>query len=160
MTAPGRATDPDPPSAAVHARRSLVAVLAVGVVPWTVVWNGGGDFDLLFPWGLVNSSPWHLTDLIAYLTTYTAGFESLPPRLQAWPTATGVYLLAVGSAALAAPSGRGDPRLTAGLLALSGLVHLRVTLGLSRIGTRPVPVGAVLALGVALWVYAGRPVRG
>ncbi len=134
-------------------RRSLAAVLLLLVVPWTVVQYGGGDVDFLFLWGLVNSSPWHLTDLFAYLTVYTAGFESLPPRLQAWPAGSGLYLLAVGSAALAALSDRGDPRLTAGLLALAALVHLRVTAGLSRVGEQPLPVGALLALGVAWWVY-------
>ncbi len=133
-------------------RRSLLAVLGLSVVPWTVVGYGAGDVDLLFLWGLVNSNPWQVTDVVAYLTVYTAGFESLPPRLRAWPVSSGLYLLAVASATVTAASDRGDPRLTAGLVALSALVHLRVTAGLSRVGERPLPVGVVLALVVAAWV--------
>jgi uncharacterized protein (TIGR04206 family) len=133
---------------------ALGAVAALGVLPWTVVVYAGG-VDLLFPWGLVNSNPWHLTDLPAYLTVYTRGFRSLPPRLQAWPLATGLYLLAVGGGVLSVSRPEwGDARVTAGLLALAGAVHLQATLGLARIGERSLPVGAVLAFGVAWWVYA------
>lgn len=139
-----------------HPRRSLVAVGLLAVLPWTVVVYPAG-VDLLFPWGLVNSNPWHLTDLVSYLTVYTAGFASLPPRLQAWPVGTGLYLLAVGSALVSAlRPGRGDPRVTAGLVALAGAVHLQVTAGLARVGEGALPVGSVLALGVGWWVYSRR----
>ena len=129
-------------------------MLAVGLVPWTVVVHSTG-VDLLFAWGLVDSNPWHLTDLLSYLTVYTAGFQSLPARLQAWPVATGVYALAVASAALPVVTDRDDPRLTAGLLVLAGVVHLRVTVGLGRVGERSFPVGALLVLGVA-WLVSRR----
>jgi len=137
--------------------RELLLVLALGLVPWTVVVYTGG-VDLLFPWGLVNTDPWQLTDLPSYLTVYTAGFQSLPARLQAWPVATGVHALAVGSALLTAADrchldGVEDRRLTAGLLVLAALVHLQVTLGLDRVGERSLPVGALLAFGVAWIVY-------
>jgi len=154
----GRATETDsgavPRPAGERLRWKLVAVLALGLLPWTVVLHPAG-VDLLFLWGLVNSNPWHLTDLFTYLTVYTAGFRSLPARLQAWPVATGLYALAVASATLSVVADRDDPRLTAGLLVLAGLVHLQVTVGLDRVGERSLPVGAVLAFGVA-WIVHTR----
>ncbi len=134
------------------AHRSLWAVLSLVAIPWTVVFYPAG-VDLLFPWGLVNSDPWHLTSLWSFLTVHTAGVGSLPPRLRAWPVAALLLALGVGAASLSAwRPARGDARVTAGCLALAGAVHLQVTLGLARVGELSVPVGAVLAFGVALLV--------
>lgn len=129
-------------------------VAALGAVPWTVVVYPRG-IDLVFPWGLVNTNPLGVVDLASYLLVYTPGIRALPPRLTAWPWSSGLFALAVASAALGLVD-REDARVTAALLALAGLVHLRVALGLVRVGELAVPLGTVLSLGGAWWVLGRR----
>ncbi|PSQ20096.1 TIGR04206 family protein [Halobacteriales archaeon QS_8_69_26] len=132
----------------------MVVVLAL--LPWTVVVHPGG-VDLVFGWGLVNTNPLGVVDLPSYLFVYTPGPRSLPSRLVAWPGSTALFVLAVASASLGVV-GREDRRVTAALLALAGLVHLRVALGLVRVGGTALPVGSALMLGTAWWVL-GRPAQ-
>ena len=131
-------------------RRRLLALLALALVPWTVVVEG--DVTLLFPFGLVNANPLHLTSLDDYLR-FARGFAALPEYLQAWPVSVGCYLAALASA-LGGVAWREDPRVTGGLVVLVGLSHAGVAIGLSRgIGRIALPIGPVLALGVAWWLY-------
>jgi uncharacterized protein (TIGR04206 family) len=126
----------------------VAVVLASLSVPWTVVVYPGG-VDFVFAWGLVNTNPLHLVPLSTYLLVYVDP-AGLPPRLLAWPVATGLVGLAAASAALAAV-GREDRRVTAGLLVLGALVHARLTLGFLRLGETVVPLGTGLLLGGAWW---------
>ena len=136
-------------------RRRLLALLALGIVPWTVVVEG--DVTLLFPFGLVNADPLHLTTLDDYLR-FVQGFAALPEHLRAWPVSVGCYLAALASA-LGGVAWREDPRVTGGLLFLAGSSHATVAVGLSRgIGRLALPVGPVLALAIAWWCYGKRQV--
>ena len=131
-------------------QRRLLTLLALGLVPWTVVVEG--DVTLLFLFGLVNADPLHLTPLDDYLR-FVRGFAALPEHLQAWPVSVGCYLAALASA-LGGVAWREDPRVTGGLVVLVGLSHAGVAIGLSRgIGRIALPIGPVLALGVAWWLY-------
>jgi uncharacterized protein (TIGR04206 family) len=144
MAGESAASVPAPP------RRRLLALLALGIVPWTVVVEG--DVTLLFPFGLVNADPLHLTPLDDYLR-FVRGFAALPEHLRAWPVSVGCYLAALASA-LGGVAWREDPRVTGGLVVLVGLSHAGVAIGLSRgIGRIAFPIGPVLALGVAWWLY-------
>lgn len=139
-------TSPAPPAP----RRRLLVVLALGLVPWTVL--VGGEVTLLFPFGLVNANPLHLTTLDDYLR-FARGFAALPRYLQAWPVSVGCYLAALASA-LAGVVWREDPRVTGGLVVLAGLSHTGVAIGLSRgIGRITLPLGPVLAFAIAWWYY-------
>ena len=131
-------------------RRRLLALLALGIVPWTVVVEG--DVTLLFSFGLVNANPLHLTPLDDYLR-FAQGFAALPEYLQAWPVSVGCYLAAIASA-LGGVAWREDRRVTGGLVVLTGLSHVGVAIGLSRgIGRIALPLGPVLALAIAWWLY-------
>ncbi|EMA45194.1 TIGR04206 family protein [Halococcus saccharolyticus] len=131
-------------------RRRLLVLLALGLVPWTVL--VGSEVTLLFPFGLVNANPLHLTPLNDYLR-FARGFAALPRYLQAWPVSVGCYLAGLASA-LVGVVWREDPRVTGGLIALAGLSHVSVAVGLSRgIGRLALPIGPVLALAVAWWFY-------
>ncbi len=132
-------------------------VLALLVVPWTVVHYPGGT-SLVFPLWSATTNPLHATFLWEFVGRQPGGIETLPPRLFAWPLATLLLVVAV-LGAVAGLTGREDRRLTAGALVLAGLVHLRVTLGLSRIGETALPLGPVLAFAVAWWHYAGTTVE-
>jgi len=133
--------------------RRLLALVGLAALPWTVFATG----DLVFSWGLVSTSPLHVTTLPDYLLVYTRG---LPRRLLAWPVGVGLYLLAVASAALglAAPSFE-DRRVTGGLLVLAGASHLWFSLGMSRTGLLAVPSGT-LALWTAAWWFHWPDLRG
>ena len=126
-------------------------VLALLVVPWTVVHYPGGT-SLVFPLWSATTNPLHATFLWEFVGRQPGGIETLPPRLFAWPLATLLLVVAV-LGAVAGMAGREDRRLTAGALVLAGLVHLRVTVGLSRIGETALPLGPVLAFAVAWWHY-------
>ena len=132
-------------AARVSARRRLVVLLALGVVPWTVLFYERG-VSMVFPWALVNTPPLGVTTLYDYVFTYTT---RLPPSLQAWPVSTILYACALASA-----SGtfwwREDRRLTAGLLVFAGLSHLGFSLAVWHPSQVVVPVGPLL---VALVVW-------
>jgi len=125
--------------------RRLLAILAVGVVPWTVVFVGG-DATLVLSIGLLDPTTLTLTDVYAYTFVHTRG---LPASLFAWPLGAALYLLALGSALLGTATGHEDRRVTAGLLVLVALTQLTVAWGLTtRLGTVAVPLGSVAALAV------------
>jgi uncharacterized protein (TIGR04206 family) len=133
-------------------RRRVLAVVALGVLPWTVVVLDG-TLSLVFSFGLVDSASRHLVALADYLFVHTAG---LPARLQAWPLGVLLYACALASAT-AGLWDREDPRLTAGLLLLAGVAHARVSLGLYRAygpsGPLIVPLGALATWAVVWWYY-------
>ncbi|MFW5920099.1 MAG: hypothetical protein ACOCSF_07935, partial [Halanaeroarchaeum sp.] len=112
--------------------RSNHGVLALLVVPWTVVHYPGGA-SLVFPLWSATTNPLHATFLWAFVARQPGGMATLPSRLFAWPLATLLLGVAV-LGAVAGLVGREDRRLTAGTHVLAGLVHLRVTLGLAGIG--------------------------
>jgi len=128
--------------------RRLVALLALGVVPWTAVLVGS-ELTLFFPFGVLNTNPLELT----VLTEWFAGGGRLPRNPELLPLS---YLFYLGAllGVLAGVRGREPARLTAGLLVLAGLTHLGVSYSvLHRVAYVPVPVGALLALAAAWWFY-------
>lgn len=134
-------------------RRRLLAVLAAGLVPWTVLLVG--EVTFVFSFGLVGLDPLNLTNIYEFLFVYTDG---LPRRLQAWPAGVLLYAGALASA-MTGLRGVEDPRLTGGLLAFAGVAHAQVTYGLFRTYGLPVtdipvlPVGAVVSWAVVWWYY-------
>ncbi len=137
-----------------HPRRALAALLALAVVPWTVLASDGG-VGFVFAWGLANPAPPHVVTLPDYLFRLSGGPVGLPERLLAWPVSVLLYLGAVASAAGGRVFGREDRRVTGGLLVLAGLSHLAFALGTARTGLTPIPVGPVLLWAVAWWAYGG-----
>jgi uncharacterized protein (TIGR04206 family) len=127
--------------------RRLLALFGLSLLPWTVFPSG----DVVFAWGLVTTTPVHVTTLPDYLLVYTAG---LPRRLLAWPVATLLYGLAVGNAVLGSVDANlEDRRVTGGLLVLAGASGLWFTLGLSRPGLLALPTGTVLLWTAAWWFH-------
>lgn len=128
----------------------LLAFVGVGLLPWTVIPSG----DLVFAWGLVTTSPVHVTTISDYLFVYTAG---LPNRLLAWPVAVVLYMLALGNALLAGfkgfDGGCEDRRVTGGLLVLAGASDLWFAFGLTRPGFLALPTGTILLWTVAWWFH-------
>jgi len=130
-------------------RRVLLA--APLALPWTVV-LGDGSVSLVFAWGLV--SAWPLPPIAValsrYLTSLTGG---LPAYLRAWPASTLLY-----AGALASTSSYVRPPLdddgTAALLAVAGVAHVTVSVGVWRSGRVALPVGTVVLLTLAYAVYA------
>jgi len=143
--------------------RRLLALLVPLVVPWTVQVFPDQLF-FVFPWGLASSPGSGVVLLDTYLFERTAGFAGLPRRLQAWPVSTVLYACAVAVAAVGPVAGArigalresrvGLPaeRLAALGFAAAALVHLRVTLGLFRLGSLAVPTGPAVLLAIAWWV--------
>jgi uncharacterized protein (TIGR04206 family) len=129
-------------------RRRLLVLLALGLVPWTVVFIGS-ELSLFFPFGVLNTNPLELTTLHEWF----AGGGRLPRNPELLPLSYTFYLGALLSA-LAGVWGREPPRLTAGLLVLAGITHFGVSYSvLHRIAYLPLPVGAPLALAAAWWFY-------
>ena len=128
-------------------RRLLIAALAL-VVPWTVI-IVGGDVELVFAWGLLDSGSLHAVSITAYLFEHTSG---LPEYLLAWPTSVVLYALGVASIAGGVALDREDRRVTAGLLVLAGLAYLRFATGIGARGGRvAVPVATALLWSLAWW---------
>ena len=117
---------------------------ALLVLPWSVV-VPSGDASLVFAWGLVHLDPFAVTNLYDYLFVYTRG---LPPRLIAWPASVFLYAGALASSFGGRLLGREDRRVTAALLVLAGVEHLRFALG-SHTGVVVVPIATAL-----LWTGA------
>ena len=134
-----------------HARAVvLLAVLfAVLLVPWTVILYPEG-ITWVFAWGLVNLDPVHVTNLYAYLFTYTAG---LPRYLMAWSTSVLLYLLSLVSALSGVALGREDVRVTAGLLVAAGVSHATFAFGLRGPGITAVPIATVVLWALAVWWF-------
>jgi uncharacterized protein (TIGR04206 family) len=131
------------------ARRRLLAVLALAVVPWTVVFAHGTP-TLFFPVGSFTPSPVSFTAVWDYYLRYTA---FLPQYLAAW----GIGVALLGVALLSALSGvvwREDARVTGAVLVLAGVSNLAFAGGfLPRVGYTAVPVGTLLSWTVAWWYY-------
>ena len=133
-------------------RIALTTLLALAAVPWVVQFNTLTDLTAVMSWGLLNTDPWHVLPLPAYLGE-TQGLTTLPRSLQVWPLGLAFYAGAVVSAASGVVFGREDVRVTAGLLALAGIDSLVVWWGLLGRGTRgAIPVG-VVAIGAVLWWF-------
>ena len=133
-------------------RRRLLAVLLVGLLPWTVVVLQDG-VSLVFSFGLVNTDPFNLVHLYDYLFVYTAG---LPRRLEAWPLGVVLYAGAL-ACAVGSVWDYEVPRLTAGLLFLAGVAHAQVAYGLFQVygnaGPLVIPLGAMATWIVVWWYY-------
>ena len=127
--------------------RRLLVLLALAFLPWTAFATG----DFVFAWGLVTTTPVHVTTLPDYLFVYTAG---LPQRLLAWPVSTLLYLLALGGSMVGTVFGKEDGRVTGGLLALAGASQLWFAVGMvSRSEVLVIPLGTVLLWTAAWWFY-------
>ncbi|MFB6141930.1 MAG: TIGR04206 family protein [Halorientalis sp.] len=131
------------------ARRRLLAVVAVGALPWAVV-VAGDTVSLFFTAGFVGLDHLVPTTITDYYVRYSRG---LPRFLEAYGTGVVLYVAALASAA----SGvvwREDRRVTAALLVLAGVSLLWFALGfLGRPGAVAVPVATVLLWAVALCWY-------
>ncbi|MFB6126431.1 MAG: TIGR04206 family protein [Halolamina sp.] len=135
-------------------RVTLLALFAPLALPWSVQLFAVGDVTFLFPWALVNTNPLQATTIWAFLFRFTAG---LPRFILMWPVSVLVYLLGLGSAALAAV-GLEDRRVTAGSVALAGVAQLWVAQGFSvQPGRIAVPTGTVLLAGAAVWYWRRTP---
>ena len=135
--------------------RRLLVYVALFLVPWSVV-NARGVVTLVFPFGLLNFVPLHLTDIVSFATVNS---RRLPDFLLGWPVGVGLYLAGVASLVSGLLLGHEDPRLTAGLFAFAGVTQVTLALGFTRrVGTTAVPVGAVL-LWVAVWWYDWPAIR-
>lgn len=130
------------------ALRRLLVVLALGVVPWTVVL--GPDRTFVFPFGLLNDNPWFLVWVHDYLRLSPYGRFA---AIDAWLIGAALYGVAVASA-LVGLTGHEDGRLTGGLLVLAGLSQFPLAVEFSRrLGYVALPVGSVLLLAAAWWLY-------
>ena len=130
---------------------AALALLGLLAVPWSVQVFSGRDATLLFAWGLVNTNPPMVTTLTEFLFVYTRG---LPEYILAWPLSVGLYVAALGSAGVGRWTGREDPRVTAGLLALAAVAQAQLAWGFSLQPTRVAwPVGSVALLVVAAGYY-------
>jgi uncharacterized protein (TIGR04206 family) len=147
VSRPARIAGRSPPLA-LSGRR--LALLALGIVPWTILVAPGGT-TLVFPWGLFDPTTLHVTTLPDYLFVLTSG---LPGRLIAWPVSVLCYLFALASAF----AGRfEDRRVTAGLLVLAGASHASFALGfvfgVAQVGLVVLPLGPVALWLVAWWFH-------
>ncbi|MFB6183727.1 MAG: TIGR04206 family protein [Haloarculaceae archaeon] len=130
-------------------RARLLAVLAVGVVPWTVVYTRG-FVTLVTPVALIDPVTGTVTTVVEYLQ-YTIGAP--PSLMMPWLVAVGIYVLALASAALAFRD-REDRRVTGGLLVLLGVTQVSLSIGFGRRPTYlAVPVATATCWAVAWWGY-------
>ncbi|MFC6975949.1 TIGR04206 family protein [Halomicroarcula sp. GCM10025709] len=130
-------------------RRRLAAVLAVGLLPWTVLVIGG-ELTMLFSFGLFNTDPPAVVSIYDYFYRFTDG---LPGFIEAWRSGVVLYLLGLASA-VSGVVWREDERITALALAGAALTQISVFLGFNRrIGYVALPVGTVLLLTVVWWYY-------
>jgi uncharacterized protein (TIGR04206 family) len=132
-------------------RRTLLALLSLLFLPWSLQVFAAGDATFLFAWGLVNTNPLSVTTLFDFLFVYTRG---LPEYILAWPLSVAFYAAAVASAVVGWRVDREDPRVTGGLLVLAGIAQLRLAWGFSlQPGRIAWPIGTVALLAVAWWYY-------
>ena len=123
-------------------------MLALGIVPWTVV--AGSDLTYVFPFGLLNDDPWSLVWVHDYLRFSPYGRSA---AIESWLIGAGIYVGALASA-LGGVVRREDRRLTGGLLVLAGVSQFPLVQAFSRRpGVLAVPVGSVLLLVAAWWLY-------
>lgn len=135
--------------------RAAVAVLLLGFLPWSVLWQGN-DLAFVMVWGLFHPGDFHVHSLYVLLTESWPSYWLLPHPLRVWPIGAVLYGLALASAGGGALLRREDLRVTGGLLVLAGIAALWVSIGLA---TRTqgdviaIPVGAVGLWLVAWWWY-------
>jgi uncharacterized protein (TIGR04206 family) len=144
----------------VRSRLPALAFLGLLAVPWSVQVFSGRDATLLFAWGLVNTNPPMVTTLPEFLFLYTQG---LPEYILAWPLSVGLYVIALASAAVGWTTGREDPRVTAGLLAVAAVAQTQLAFGFSVQPNRvawPVGSAALLAVAAAHYWQYGRGTAG
>lgn len=133
----------------MNPRRRLLVVVALGLIPWAVI-TSPGTVTLVFPFGLMDVASGHLILVHEYLR-FSGG--QVAPFLRAWPIGVVLYAGALSSA-VGGVFGFEDARLTGGLLVVMAVSQLPVLAGISRrIGYLALPVGIVLAVVVAWWVY-------
>lgn len=141
----------DGPEGTTSGPVELLGIASLFVVPWDVLTYGDGATTLLFAWGVVDPASFHVTDVYAYLFTYTQG---VPDWILAWPIGVVCLALALLSATLGFARGWEDTRVTAGLIALVGVAALVVALGFSvqpdRIG---IPIGVAGAWPLTGWYW-------
>ncbi len=131
--------------------RRLAVLCSLSLLPWVVIVYPG-EVDLVFGWGLLNSSPVHLVHLYDYLFVHTLGPAALPPHLLAWPLSVSFYLAALCSGGLSLVD-REDRRLTACLVLVAALSNLRMWWGLSTTGLTAVPLGAIGMVAYTWWFH-------
>ena len=130
---------------------TVLLLLALLFVPWSVQVFSGRDATFLFAWGLLNTNPPSVTTLCEFLFVYTRG---LPEYILAWPLSTVLYGVSLVSAVSGWLVGWEDPRVTGGLLAVAAVAQLQLAWGFSLQPTRTAwPVGALALLSVAWWCY-------
>jgi len=145
--------DDDPAGSGARSPLALAAVVALAFVPWSVQTfaRPGSGLSLVFPWGLFNTAPPHVTTIYHFLFVYTAG---LPDYILAWPISVLLWGVAVVSAAVGYATGREDPRVTALALVLAGVAQLSVAVGFSVQPYRTAwPLGTLALWTVAWWFY-------
>ena len=131
-----------------RALRRFLVVVALGFVPWTLV--AGSDLTYVFPFGLLNDDPWTLVWVHDYLRFSRYGRSA---AIESWLLGVGVYVGALASA-LGGVAGREDRRLTAGLLVVAGVSQFPLVEAFSRRpGTLALPVGSLLLVVAAWWLY-------
>lgn len=131
------------------AKRRLLAILALGIIPWTVV-TTDGFVSLVFPFGLVTPDPFHLLTIFDYLR-FSGG--QVTQYIDTWPIGALLYVGTLVSAVVAA-FGYENPRLTGGFLVFTALSQIPFVIGFSRrLEYTAFPVGTVLMLVVAWWFY-------
>jgi uncharacterized protein (TIGR04206 family) len=130
-------------------RTRLFVLLALAVIPWTVVFIAD-EVTLLFPFGVYNSNPPQLTDLY---TLVSYGWR-LPRNPELIILSYGFYACALASVTAGALMDVEPERFTAGLLVLAGATHVGVSYSVAyKLLWTPVPFGAILLLGAAWWFY-------
>ena len=132
-------------------RTAVLAILALGLVPWSVQTFSAGGVSLVFAWGLVTPGPLSVTTVYEYLFVYTAG---LPPYILAWPVSVLLWVLALASALVGHLTGREDVRVTAALLVFAGLAQVSLARGFALQPYRTAyPLGTVVLWAAAWWLY-------
>ena len=131
-------------------KRRLLAVLAVGILPWSLVTTAGAT-TIFHSVAFVNlAGPQNAINVYEYVFVFTDG---LPEYILSWPIGLAIYAAALVSATLGL-SDREDPRLTAGLLVLVALTQLNFTIGFaSRPGYFAVPIATFTVLALVWWAY-------
>jgi len=125
-----------------------LALLSVGAVPWVVIRTSGTT--LLFPWGTVLLETGNATPITAFFSQP----GPTPAYFQYWPLGGLCYALALVWAGARQVGLEADQRVTAGLLALVGLVALLLADGFGVDPNRTaLPLATVYALSVAAWVW-------
>ncbi|UPM42462.1 TIGR04206 family protein [Halocatena salina] len=133
----------------MNPRQRVMVVVVLGVLPWTVI-TAPQSVTLVFPFGLVGVESGHLVLVHEYLR-FTGG--QVAPFLRAWPIGVVLYAGALVSA-VGGVFGIEDVRLTTGLLVVTAVSQLPLLAGgTRRMGYLALPVGVVLMVVVAWWVY-------